>query len=603
MKKVLLLLIAVVTFLSANAAEPTVILSEDFSAFTEGSENEPASTDISSGYTNKLSANLSGWSGKYIYEAGGMLKIGDGGKLVTARYNMSANKGVVKISLRIRSYNKAGMILKVSLGYTTSKQLMVTSGEWQDIEFVTAGGSSLSSVTLEPSYTDGMLIDKIAVTTSADFFPAPEPYQPSNANGTSFTASWKSVTGATAYLLDVYSKKSDNEKEYVMKDEKVTTRSKAVSGLDESKTYFFTVRATNGTATSDYSDEIEVVKAISSIDAPAALPATNVTANGFTANWNAVNDAKSYIVNVIKRKKIQADGEYEILSEDFSGINIGTLNSVEFGTLSGDLNKYTKVPDWYAVNPAFASGYLALAPFGTSAASVTTPLLDLSSDNGHFKTIINMAEMNYGTEYEGGKVTVALTDDDDNIIESKEITLEKGFKDYVIEFSKGTMPAAVMVSYTGSQKIFIDSFIIKQNLKAGYILSAFEQTVETSATSADVTVSEPLSGTVSYAYAVDAVGRTVSSGEIVDIESDSSNIIEVSLSSSIEKNELAKDFKAYRSSKNELAITVSEPCTVEIFSLSGALLNRTTLNEGFNTISIPTSDIVIAKIGSKAIKL
>lgn len=604
MKKVLLLMASFLAFFTMNAATPAVIFSEDFAAFTEGSEDAPASTDISAGYTGKLSTTLSGWSGKYVYEAGGKLKIGDSGKLTTARYNMSANKGVVKIALRVRSYSDAGMVLKVSIGYSASKQVTLYDNAWHDVEFVTAGGSSLSAITIEPNYTfDGMLIDKLEVTTSADYFPAPDTYQPSRADGKSFTASWKRVSGATAYLLDVYSKNQNGGKEYLLKDEKVTSTSKAVTGLDENKTYFFTVRATDGTAVSDYSDEVEVVKVISSIDAPKALPATNVTSNSFTANWNPVKDAIRYYISVIKRTKIATAGEYELIADDFSGVTIGSLTAVEFATISGDLDKYTKTPGWSSESPAFAAGYIVLAPFGTSASSVTTPLIDLSSDNGSLKAVINMAEMNYGTYYEGGVATVALIDSKGNVLESQEVALTKGFKDYIVTFTKGIRGSAIKVSYNGSRKVFIDSFAIKQNLAADYVLNTYEKSAETESTSADITVSEPLvADKVSYAYAVESIGRTVSGGNIVEISSDSSNVIEVTLTSSVAESKANATAKAYRSN-GRIVINTPIACIVEIYSLSGAVLYSATAAEGVTEIALPTNDVVVAKIGNKAIKL
>ena len=81
---------------SAMAQEVTTVINEDFAAFAEGSENAPATTDISSGYPSKLSSELSGWSGRYVYEAGGALMIADNGNLQTARYSMKANNGIIK---------------------------------------------------------------------------------------------------------------------------------------------------------------------------------------------------------------------------------------------------------------------------------------------------------------------------------------------------------------------------------------------------------------------------------------------------------------------------------------------------------------------------
>ena len=186
------------------ATTPTVILDESFDAFTEGSEETPGTTDISVGYSGKLRTTLSGWTGKSIYEAGGKLKIADGGYLQTARYNMSANSGVVKITARVKMLASTGGILKVSLGYTTVGQVAVYDNKWTDVSVIAAGGTSSSYVRVEPYLVfEGLLIDNLKIETSPDMFPAPEAYQPTQADGTSFTAKWSRVKGATSYLLDV----------------------------------------------------------------------------------------------------------------------------------------------------------------------------------------------------------------------------------------------------------------------------------------------------------------------------------------------------------------------------------------------------------------
>ena len=123
MKKVFHFVFAAVMLVMGQSAmaqsEVTTVLDESFAAFTEGSEAEPATTDISSGLTNKLGTTLTGWSGRYVYEAGGMLKIGDGGNLQTARYDMKANKGVIKISMRVRSYDESGAMFAIAVNYST----------------------------------------------------------------------------------------------------------------------------------------------------------------------------------------------------------------------------------------------------------------------------------------------------------------------------------------------------------------------------------------------------------------------------------------------------------------------------------------------------
>ncbi len=55
------------------------------------------------------------------------------------------------------------------------------------------------------------------------------------------------------------------------------------------------------------------------------LPATNVTENGFTANWKAVAGADGYSVMVFTKTTVPADGLYTVLYEDFNLISAGSV--------------------------------------------------------------------------------------------------------------------------------------------------------------------------------------------------------------------------------------------------------------------------------------
>ena len=129
---------------SAMAQEVTTVINEDFAAFAEGSENVPATTDISSGYPSKLSSELSGWSGRYVYEAGGALMIADNGNLQTARYSMKANNGIIKISMRVRSLDDSGAMFTIGVNSTVSVKVTdyVFDDKWHDVSYVVAGAST-----------------------------------------------------------------------------------------------------------------------------------------------------------------------------------------------------------------------------------------------------------------------------------------------------------------------------------------------------------------------------------------------------------------------------------------------------------------------------
>ncbi len=585
------------------AAEPTVIFAEGFSAFTEGSEENPATTDISSYSSGKLSKTLTGWSGKLVYEAGGMLKLGDGGNLKTTRYNMSANNGVVRITCRYRSLSESGALVKISLGYLTSKTLMVTDDKWHDLVLVVSGGTSLSTITIEPSLTyNGSLIDSLAVETSPEFFPAPEAYQPSDARATSFTARWKSVTGATAYFLDVYSKDASGNKQYVLHNDTVKTTYKAVSGLDENTNYYFSLRATNGTGVSDYSDEVRVVRIIDGLTPPVATAATSVTPTSFTANWEASEKAEAYELTVYRDTKFTADTTINVLSEDFAGVTKGTFSSVEFGKLEEDLDAYTSQPSWHAVNHAFAAGNLVLSPFGSNA-SLRTPSVSLGNDGGKFTVKANMCCAQYGQMATGDTVTVNLLDSQFAVLETKEVVLESGYKDYFIDFTKGADNVYVQFVYGGSHKIFFDDITVLQKVAAGYVLR--EPVLvqdEITATRYNVTLPTPLSENVKYAYTVSAYAEAYDTqvGDVTNVYSSPSNEIIVSLSTGVA--EVAVPSTTVAARNGAVAVTASAPVAVTVADVAGRVLYAGQVPAGYTEISVPVKGIVLVKAGDKAAK-
>lgn len=379
---------ALFSYAQDNNDELTTVFSENFDAFTEGSEDAPGTTDIS-GYTGKLKKTI-GWNGSKVYEAGGKLLIEDGGNLQTSRYNLSANSGIFKLSMRVKSKDSYGSYFTVKVGYSTTKNVLIDGDGWKDVAIVLDGGKSSTQITIT-SIMGGYLIDEIKAETGASLVGVPEAMQPSQADGTSFTAKWGKSAGASVYLLDVYSKSANGDKNYVLHDEEVkpssvytTTFTRKVTGLDANTTYYFQVRARNANGVvSDYSKEIKVIKVLESIAAPKALPATDVTATSFTANWEAVAEAKSYNASLYCTKTLAEDATVNVITEDFSKITLGSLESIEFGIISGYLNDYTNTPGWYTEYPAFANGYLALSPYSGNGL-VRTPALDLALANGAF---------------------------------------------------------------------------------------------------------------------------------------------------------------------------------------------------------------------------
>lgn len=121
----------------------------------------------------------------------------------------------------------------------------------------------------------------------------------SGVGNTSFTANWNSVAGATTYYLDVSTNSSFTTflSGFNANNTGLVT-SKSVTGLDCSKSYYYRVRAGNACGIGSYSNTITATTTGTPPAVPVATAATGVFQGNFTANWNSVAGATSYILTV-----------------------------------------------------------------------------------------------------------------------------------------------------------------------------------------------------------------------------------------------------------------------------------------------------------------
>lgn len=133
-----------------------------------------------------------------------------------------------------------------------------------------------------------------SVLTSA--LPQPVVLPASNLQLTSFVANWKPMSEAVSYRIDVA---KDALFQHMLTDydnRTVTTNSLVIANLDAHTKYYYRVRGVNDESTSNHS-EVMPAETVN-LDTPVATTATEVGSGGFKANWNAVNNAASYLLDV-----------------------------------------------------------------------------------------------------------------------------------------------------------------------------------------------------------------------------------------------------------------------------------------------------------------
>lgn len=141
--------------------------------------------------------------------------------------------------------------------------------------------------------------DVITVTTSNVAPIAPNAKSATNIASTSFTANWDPVGNATEYIIDVSS--NSNFSSFVAGYNNLSVgnvQNLNITGLTINTTYYYRIRAKNAVGTSPNSNVITVATTNAAPLAPAAAQATNISATGFTANWNMVSNASEYIIDV-----------------------------------------------------------------------------------------------------------------------------------------------------------------------------------------------------------------------------------------------------------------------------------------------------------------
>lgn len=222
---------------AGEAADETpnlqVLLEEDFSKFTAGSEATPDATDVAdatTGYIADELTNTPGWSGDGVFQAGGCAYIGivdegtdneDTGFLNTSTFDGSGNGGYIVVTFRARVAEEGATdaVEFVSIdeddinesdpmsGIVDYKQVAITD-QWAEYEVELKSGAANASIQLY-AYQSPIYIDDIKVTQTVKIdVPAPEALAATNVTPTSFTANWSAVEGATSYMLTVFSFKT-----------------------------------------------------------------------------------------------------------------------------------------------------------------------------------------------------------------------------------------------------------------------------------------------------------------------------------------------------------------------------------------------------------
>lgn len=207
-----------VSFQTMAAPSSVVVVDEDFSLFTAGSEAAPDTKDITDKSIFEVPASytkLPHWPGGGVYQAGGVCYLGFRDAAGSEPYGFISTPvmelyGKVTLTFRARLAEKDKGSMWFALCDSENGPIKYfypeLTSEWNSFEYTTDQASMDGLCNFQFSADGGyVFIDDIKVTRVKDRIPVPNVDYPENLSTTSFKAKWV-PTLAPEHLLSVYYK-------------------------------------------------------------------------------------------------------------------------------------------------------------------------------------------------------------------------------------------------------------------------------------------------------------------------------------------------------------------------------------------------------------
>lgn len=397
----------------------------------------------------------------------------------------------------------------------------------------------------------------------------------------------------------------------VIKDKILTETEYHVTGINPAEEYYYYVEAIDDEVVSEKSAVIWV-DGIKGLKVSAEEP-TNVSATGFTANWQPLGHATSYKVESFRITHATADmNNVVVLEESFDAINEGTVDNpgtdwispFDFGA------KGWASTSWCATQPAWAAGMAGTtgtAIWSGQAGLVYSPLLDLRCNGGEgfdveatvVTTVESFVDNDGNTNPEGVFVMVLNGPNDTQALAHGFISTPKigsTTEKVHVPVSADVDLSNVIVAFMNMSgtPFFVDYVKITQNLKAGETMQVPMSINLADGNSMDF---RNLTAGSDHAYRVTASTNR----NFVDYVSEPSDMINVATSQASVGNTWADtDFDVtVVATDGVLNVNTQKNTPIELFSIAG---NRIAVANGSAEFAVPAG-VYIVNAGGKIFKV
>ena len=589
--------------LKAEAAKSHLLLTENFNTLTAGTENEPDTAEMNDSVAAKLLPNWTAW---HVHQAGGKAYLsyvdtneGDPGYLMTPNLNLTKYQGVFRVTFRCKNVNPNAndqLLQYFVLNNDDAHKSMISASalpmttDWTTCSFTTSGGVENTAIMFF-GWQGKVLIDSVAVEQLEYPLGTPQNIKVSAKNGSTLLVKWDGVENATKYRVETYNYGdiSDNTSGGRLDSTVVEGTQTEVSG---------DFNATNGvtvcvTALNDegesypgwgYNQELSVPD----VAAPVALAATNISAEGFTANWQASENAHTYKLNLIRNHEaVAGDEPFTYFADGFS----------EITTSKNDPKSTLLTPDGMPVSLDDAIKYAGWSSYLCTAFTGYLGITNRFAGYGYPGAMYSPAG-NYSIN--GGKAHVsgtAATMQDDAVVKigfgslntqtrqityigtPKEVTITKSGTNFDADIEGGTDNCQIIFEITdaaeGGDIVLFDTLAINSTLKKGERITAPYASVTQPYNATSFQVNVPFTGNDIFYYYV--------TGEFGSQKSGKSDTITV----------YAPTFNAIQSAH------IDTQKAMEVYTISGIRLNIST-SEGLHALR---PGVYVIRQGDKVCKI
>lgn len=390
--------------------------------------------------------------------------------------------------------------------------------------------------------------------------------------------------------------------EYVLKDKAFGEDDVMydVTGLDPELVYYYYVRGTKDGQTSGIAN----IKRVDGFLDVKALPATNVGATSFTANWEYLPKAVGYIVKPFKKVASTDEGTVTVLGETFAGATEGTKDSPVKVT---DTDAISDAAGWSGNNIIAAEGMLGAGAgrFPMNLSYLHSPVLNLAANGGKY-TVSIKAYGKAGDNIAVYHVGYLVDNDGDGTPESLNIHRTPafdadGYTEDTWEVADGDAETVLSFEESKMAQFLIDEVTVTQELKAGEVIKYSLTPVAVTdgkTTHYDFT---SLDRNGLYGYTVTGVERDEYGNEGASAESEEI-MVQLSGTDAI-SGTYAGNIEGLTLSGSYATLTLASAAPIAVYSADGSLLATIEGKAGANIVPLHGNGVFVLKAAGHTYKV